>query len=75
MRKRRGASQASTRPEREAESLPGRAARVVDDAALLREVLRRACLIEPELVRAMLADAELRLRVAREGGYVERFGR
>lgn len=75
MRKHRGASQATTRQEREMDSLPGRAARIIEDEVLLEEVLRRACFIKPERVRAALDEAQVRIGTAREGGYVERFGK
>lgn len=73
MRKYRGQSQATTRQERDRDTLPSRAARIVEDADLLREVLRRACFIDPKFVKAALQDAEKRIDAVREGGYVERY--
>jgi hypothetical protein len=74
VRKYRGASQSTTTPERERDTLPSRATRVVEDEDLLREVLRRACLINPELVKAALEDGEARVNAIQDGGYMKQFG-
>ncbi len=51
------------------------AVRIVEDEDLLREVIRRACLVRPGIVREMLEAADERMTSVLNGGYVERFGR
>lgn len=54
MRKQR----ASSRRKSQADALLSQVDRIVEDIDLLHEVLRRACLIEPEIVRAVLQETD-----------------
>lgn len=59
----------------QATGLEGEARRIVDNAELLTEVIRRACFLYPGLVREMLEATDERGTAILIGGYVERFGR